>query len=145
MGNHHHHHHELGVKTDKPILVTGGTGYIAAHIIELLLTEGLTVRTTVRSLQNAEKISFLNKMKHHERLMLVEADLNNKENWDNAVSGCEYVIHVASPIPPYVPKDENEIVGPAVEGAKNVLNASIKNNVKRFIFTSSGLTMYTDN
>lgn len=65
----------------------------------------------------------------------------NPASWDKALEGVENVIHVASPIPPGIPKDENELIKPAVEGTKNVIDASLKNKVKRLIFTSSCLTI----
>ena len=65
----------------------------------------------------------------------------DSESWDSALEGVENVIHVASPIPPGIPKDENEIIKPAVQGTRNVITASLKNKVKRLIFTSSCLTV----
>lgn len=132
-------------KTDKPVLVTGASGYISAYIIEYLLSGGYKVRGTVRSLQNKDKYAHLLNLKCTDNLELVEAELTQEECWDKVVSGCDYVIHVASPIPPYVPKDEDEVIKPAVAGSINVLNAAIKNKVKRFVFTSSCLALYFGN
>jgi nucleoside-diphosphate-sugar epimerase len=58
------------------------------------------------------------------------------------VKGCEYVFHIASPIPPYVPKHEDEVIIPAVNGTKFVTEAAIRNHVKRLVFTSSCLTLF---
>lgn len=89
----------------KPVLVTGATGYIASFLIKLLLEKGHTVRGTIRSLASKEKYGFLMKLDGLERLELVEADLMDENSWDKAVTGCDFVFHVASPIPPYIPKD----------------------------------------
>ena len=139
MGNH------PPPKTDKPILVTGATGYIGSQIIEILLKEGYHVRGTVRSLQNQQETAFLSKLKHSEHLSIVEADLTNDACWDATVNGCEYVIHTASPVLPYVAKNEDELIKPAVEGAKSVFNAAIKHNVKRVVLTSSIVTLFAGN
>jgi len=63
------------------------------------------------------------------------------ESWDKALEGINSVFHVASPIPPGVPKDEDEIIKPAVEGTINVINAALRQKVRRIIFTSSCLTI----
>jgi dihydroflavonol-4-reductase len=67
--------------------------------------------------------------------------LLNAASWDEALKNVESVLHVASPIPPGVPKDENDIIKPAVEGTQNVINACVKNHIKRLVFTSSCLTI----
>jgi nucleoside-diphosphate-sugar epimerase len=72
---------------------------------------------------------------------LREADLLDAGSWDAALAGVTSVLHVASPIPPGIPKDEDELIKPAVEGTRNVIHASLKNKVKRLIFTSSCLTI----
>ncbi|CAF1032353.1 unnamed protein product, partial [Brachionus calyciflorus] len=123
------------------ILVTGASGYIATHIVKQLLELGYRVRGTVRSLKDDRKIqplkNLVNNPKHE--LELVEADLLNKESWIEAVKNCTYVIHTASPFPNTAPKDENEIIKPAVDGTLNVLNACIQvgSKVKKVIQTSS--------
>jgi dihydroflavonol-4-reductase len=129
------------------ILVTGASGYIASHCIKILLDQGFNVRGTVRSLARKEKYQFLYEVSPNSatQLTLVEAELENVESWRKAVEGCQYVLHVASPIPPYVPKDENEIIKPAVEGTINVLNASLESGVKKVVVTSSCLTLFFGN
>ncbi len=86
---------------DEIVLVTGASGYIATHIVKMLLELGYKVRGTVRSLKDEKKISPLKKLvinpKHE--LELVEADLLNESSWLNAVKGCTYVMHTASPFP----------------------------------------------
>jgi len=129
--------------TDAPVLVTGASGYIASHLIKLLLENGFKVRGSVRSVSNKAKYQFLYDLvpEKKDNLTLVEAELTNKESWLKAVEGCQYVFHVASPIPPSVPKDENDLIIPAVEGTLNVLEAAVQKGVKKVVVTSSCLTV----
>jgi nucleoside-diphosphate-sugar epimerase len=122
-----------------PILVTGATGYVASHIIKQLLEQGHYVRGTVRSLKNKEKYQFLYDLvpEKSQNLEFAEADLLDTEKWNTAVQGVERILHVASPFPTASPRDENELIKPAVEGTLNVLNAALQNNVKRVVITSS--------
>lgn len=125
--------------TTKPVLVTGATGFLASHIILELLKRKYKVRSTVRSLKDPSKFDHLFTLVPHakEYLELVEADLLKESSWDNAVKGCDIVLHVASPFPSTVPKDETEIIKPAVQGTLNVLSACAKNGVKKVVLTSS--------
>lgn len=134
------------METNKPILVTGATGYLASHIIKQLLETNHLVKGTVRSLINKEKYQFLyDKCPNSKNLTLVEAELTNKNSWLDAVENCDYIIHVASPIPPYNPKNENDIITPAVEGTLNVLEAAVTKGVKKVVVTSSGLAIILGN
>jgi dihydroflavonol-4-reductase len=65
------------------------------------------------------------------------ADLEHDAGWSQAVAGCDYVLHVASPFPPTLPKHEDELIVPAREGALRVLRASREAGVKRVVLTSS--------
>ena len=65
------------------------------------------------------------------------ADLEKDAGWQEAVAGCEYVLHVASPLPPSIPKNEDELIVPAREGTLRVLRASRDAGVKRVVMTSS--------
>ena len=129
------------------ILVTGASGYIASHCIKLLLDLGHKVRGSVRSLAKKEKYEFLLNLSpsNNSNLSFVEAELQDANSWLNAVDGCRYILHIASPIPPYVPKDENEIIKPAVEGTINVLNAALEKGVEKVVVTSSCLTLLFGN
>src|SRR5437868_4669064 len=116
----------MTVNETKPlVLVTGATGYIAGHCIRELLEHGYRVRGTARSLKEPSKTDHLRRMAAAlgGSLELVEANLSSDDGWKGAVAGCAYVQHVASPFPPEVPKDENELIRPAVDGALRVLNA----------------------
>lgn len=127
------------------ILVTGGTGYIAMHVINILLKDGHMVRSTVRSLKDEKKIEPIKKLAHNSKhpLELVEADLLNAASWESAVKDMDYVLHVASPLPVETVTDEQLVIKPAVEGTLNVLNAAFnEKKVKRVVVTSSGLAIF---
>lgn len=124
----------------KRVLVTGGNGFVGIHCILQLLQQGYTVKTTVRTSAKAEQAKEMLKnagITSFENLEFVEADLLNDKNWDDAMEGCEYVLHVASPFPMIEPEDENELIIPAREGTLRVLKAAQKNNIKRVVMTSS--------
>src|SRR5262249_31069403 len=111
-------------KSEKPVLVTGGSGFVGAHCILQLLNNDYRVRTTLRS--PGRKNEVIEMLKNGgagsvENLSFIEADLSRDANWDEAVKNCEYVLHVASPISLKIPKDENEMIVPAVEGTLRVL------------------------
>jgi nucleoside-diphosphate-sugar epimerase len=122
------------------VLVTGGSGFIASHCILQLLTAGHQVRTTVRNLKREADVRAMLKQGGADpgpRVTFFAADLENDAGWPEAVAGCEYVLHVASPFPPGVPKHEDDLIIPAREGALRVLRASRDAGVKRVVLTSS--------
>ena len=129
----------MTASSNKPlVLVTGASGYIASHCVKEMLENGYRVRGTVRSLGDKRKVAHLQAMTDGASLELVEADLTREEGWADAVEGCEYVLHVASPFPATVPEDENELIGPAVEGTRRVLAAAAATGtVRRVVLTSS--------
>ena len=71
------------------------------------------------------------------RLSFHAANLTADAGWDAAVEGCDYVLHVASPLGVAEPKDPNVLITPAREGAKRAVGAAIKHGVKRVVMTSS--------
>jgi nucleoside-diphosphate-sugar epimerase len=122
------------------VLVTGGSGFVGSHTIVQLLAAGHQVRTTVRSLAREADVRALLRtggVDAGERLTFVAADLEHDAGWPQAAAGCDYVLHVASPFPANVPKDENELIVPAREGALRVLRASRDAGVARVVLTSS--------
>jgi dihydroflavonol-4-reductase len=122
------------------ILVTGGSGFVGSHVILKLLAAGHRVRTTVRNLaREAEVRATLAAAGADagDRLTFFAADLEKDDGWAEAVAGCDYVHHVASPFPPAQPKDENELIRPAREGTLRVLRAARDAGVKRIVLTSS--------
>ena len=122
------------------VLVTGGSGFIGSYTILQLLSAGHRVRTTVRSLKREGDVRAMLKeggAAPGDRLSFVAADLEKDAGWPDAVAGCDYVVHVASPLPANVPKHEDELIVPAREGTLRVLRASRDAGVKRVVFTSS--------
>jgi dihydroflavonol-4-reductase len=121
-------------------LVTGGSGFIGSHSILQLLAAGHQVTTTVRTLKREGDVGAMLKQGGAEpgnRLSFIVADLENDTGWPEGVAGCDYVLHVASPFPPNIPKHEDELIVPAREGTLRVLRASRDAGVKRVVLTSS--------
>jgi nucleoside-diphosphate-sugar epimerase len=122
------------------VLVTGGSGFIGAHCILQLLAAGYRVRTTVRNLKREADVRTMLKeggAEPGDLLSFFAADLEKDAGWAPAVAGCDYVLHVASPLPPSTPKHEDELIVPAREGTLRVLRAARDAGVKRVVVTSS--------
>jgi len=122
------------------VLVTGGSGFIGAHCILQLLGAGHRVRTTVRSLKREVDVRAMLRAGGAEpgaALSFAAADLMSDAGWPEAAAGCDFVLHVASPFPPSVPKDEDELIVPARDGALRVLRAARDAGVRRVVLTSS--------
>lgn len=124
------------------VLVTGGSGYVAAHCIVKALEAGHMVRTSLRSLRRADEVRAAILAGgvdpvYLARLTFCEADLNGDEGWSEATIGCDYVLHVASPFPATPPPDAQDLLLPARDGALRVLRASVEQRVKRVVLTSS--------
>lgn len=123
---------------DAQILVTGGSGYVAGFVIAQLLNEGANVRTTIRSTaREAEVRAAIGTIAPTDRLTFALADLNRREGWREACNGCETVIHIASPLPLNNPRDDDELVRPARDGALRVLAAARDASARRLVMTSS--------
>lgn len=118
------------------VLVSGGSGYIAGYLIRLLVGEGWTVHTTVRSLDREADVRRLLAVDDG-RLRFFAADLVDDAGWAPAMRGCSHVAHVASPLPRGVPKHADELIVPAREGALRALRAARDAGVQRFVMTSS--------
>ncbi len=124
------------------VLVTGATGYIARHVIAQLLDAGYTVRGTARSTGSfaglcADLAPHLADPATLDRFSLVAADLTADDGWASAVAGCAYVCHVASPLPDAEPKNPDDVIVPARDGALRVLRAAAAAGVRRVVLTSS--------
>lgn len=119
------------------MLVTGGSGFIGSYCILDLLRAGYRVRTTVRSPDREAAVRELLGAESAEALSFVTADLTADAGWADAVSGCDFVLHVASPFPLAPPKHEDDLIVPAREGALRVLAAARDAQVKRVVMTSS--------
>lgn len=122
-----------------PVLVTGGSGFLAAHTILQLLGAGQRVRTTVRSAGRRDELTeaLVGAGADVSALSFAIADLTADDGWDDAVSGAEYVLHMASPFPPKQPEDAGELIGPARDGTLRVLRAAARHGVRRVVLTSS--------
>ncbi|MEO7338034.1 MAG: NAD-dependent epimerase/dehydratase family protein, partial [Caldimonas sp.] len=122
--------------TERTVLVTGGSGYIAGFLIRQLVAEGWTVHTTVRSLDREGVVRRLLSVDDR-RLAFFAADLTADAGWAEAAAGCSHVAHLASPVPAGVPKSPDELVVPAREGTLRALRAAKAAGVRRFVMTSS--------
>lgn len=125
--------------TDATVLVTGGTGFLAGHSISQLVRAGQRVRFTVRSAARARDAqrTLAAAGIPTESLTYAVADLTSDANWAAAIAGCEYVLHVASPIPRGVPRSEIEVIAPTRDSVLRVLCAARDAGVRRVVLTSS--------
>jgi nucleoside-diphosphate-sugar epimerase len=128
----------------KKVLVTGGSGFLGGWCVAELLRRGHSVRTTVRDLSRepevrarVQKLLGEQPLKADGRLSMLAADLRSEMGWAEAVDGCDYVLHVASPFPLLQPKDPDELIVPAREGTLRVLRAALQAGASRIVITSS--------
>jgi len=128
------------------VLVTGGSGFLGGWCVIELLRRGYSVRTTVRSLSREAQVRAAvgSEVDPGDRMTVLAADLTRDEGWAEAVRGCDYVLHVASPFPPKQPKDPDELIVPAREGTLRVLRAALDAGVKRVVVTSSVAAVRAD-
>ena len=132
----------------KTVLLTGASGYIGKHIALQLLNQGYSVRASVRSLSKSDEVRgavlphLIDKTKLDSRLTFVELDLEKDAGWDAALKGVDLLMHTASPFPIASPKDENELIRPAVDGTLRALKAAHNAGVHRVILTSSMAALY---
>ena len=120
------------------VLVTGATGYIGLHCIHQLLNQGYAVNGSVRSPERKNEV--FEALKNHntptENLNIIVFDLNDDEGWDQGMEGCDYLLHVASPIA-LENHNEDFFVKPAVAGVKRAMKYAKKHSVKKVVLTSS--------
>ena len=130
----------------KKVLLTGISGYIGNHCAVELLKNGYSVLGSVRNLSKSRKVidSIEKEVDPKGNLEFCELDLLSEDGWDEAMKGCDFVMHVASPFINIEPKDENELIRPAVDGTMRALNAAKKAGVKRVVLTSSMVSMLED-
>lgn len=121
------------------VLVTGGTGFVAGWCIIELLNRGYAVRTTVRSPSQAPAVraAVASAADSGDRLTFVTANLTKDEGWDAALTGCDYVLHVASPLGRDGSRDPNALLAAARDGTLRVLRAATTAGVKRVVMTSA--------
>ena len=123
----------------KTVLVTGASGFIGTHCVLQLLEQGYKVRGTLRNLDREKHLRevFSQHTQAIDHLEFVRTDLLKDDGWAEAVSGCEYVLHVASPFPSETPEHEEDLIRPARDGTLRVLKAASNAKVKRVVLTSS--------
>lgn len=134
--------------TDHPVMVTGATGFVAGWLVRRLLEEGLTVHAPVREPFNAEKTAHLDRMAAElpGELKLFEADLLDDGSYGPAMEGCAVVFHTASPFTSNFDDPQRDLVDPAVNGTRNVLETANRTpSVQRVVVTSSCAAIYGDN
>ena len=128
--------------TQRTVLITGISGFIAKHCALELLKAGYRVRGTVRNLdRTAQVLETLGKHADVSAVEFAQADLEADEGWPEAVAGCWGVLHVASPFPTTQPKDEQVLIRPAVDGTMRVLRAAKAGGVERLVQTSSTVSV----
>jgi dihydroflavonol-4-reductase len=130
----------------KKVLVTGISGFVGQHCAAELLKKGYSVKGTVRSLSKKNEVieGITKEIDPKGNLEFCELNLLQDKGWDEAMEGCDFVLHVASPYAVKVPKDENELIQPAVEGTLRALKAASKAGIKRVVLTSSIVAMLGD-
>ena len=127
------------------VLVTGGSGFVGSHVVLQLLAAGHEVRATVRNLERENDVRGMPKeggAEPGDALSFFAADLERDAGWSDAISGCDYVMHVASPIPVNAPRHEDDLIVPARDGSIRVLRASRDAGVKRVVLTSTCGAIY---
>lgn len=137
----------LEVDKTKPVLVTGGNGYLSSWVIKILMEKGIPVRTTVRNTTGINTRDFLGSLQASgSPIEIFEADLLEEGSFDEAAKGCEVVFHIASPFKIFgVKKPVKELIEPALQGTENVLSAVSKSgSVKKVILTSSTVSIHGD-
>lgn len=111
------------------VLVTGANGHIGAHVVRALLDEGHEVRAFMRKSSNQQGLEGLS-------IEPVYGDVMDPASLEQAVEGCEAVIHLAA-VYKTIAETADEIVAPAIQGAENLYRAAQKAGVQRIVYTSS--------
>ncbi|MDQ2764176.1 MAG: NAD-dependent epimerase/dehydratase family protein, partial [Pseudomonadota bacterium] len=121
------------------VLVTGGSGYIGGWCVATLLERGYSARATVRDLasESAVRAAIATVVDPGDRLSFHAADLTADAGWREAATGCDFVLHVASPLGVPEPRNPDELIVPARDGALRVMQAAIDSGVRRVVMTSS--------
>ena len=128
-------------------MITGATGYIASWVVKFFLEEGFTDTATVQDAKNKQKRKHLGELaKHHDGdIIYFETDLLKNGSYEEAMQGCQIVLHTASPFLLESKNPQQELIDPALKGTMNILE-SVNNTkaVKRVILTSSVAAIYGD-
>lgn len=131
----------------KKVLVTGISGFVGQHCAAELLENGYAVRGSLRSLSRQEEViqGIKKVIDPQQNLEFCELNLSSDDGWAEAMQGCEFVLHVASPYINKEPKDENDYIKPALDGTLRALRFAKKAGIKRVVLTSSLVAMQGDN
>jgi len=122
------------------VLVTGASGYIAGYVVKALIADGWAVSGTVRSLAKADAVRASLGVTA-DQLPLTAADLTSDAGWTEAAAGCDFVQHIASPLPTGATKSDADLIVPARDGALRLLRAAKAAGVRRVVMTSSVAAM----
>lgn len=137
----------MQIDKTRPVMVSGATGYLGSWIVRRLLDEGLTVHAAVRDPDDADRTGHLIEMAEARdgQLCLFAADLMQQGSFTEAMTGCSIVFHAASPFTNTFNNPQTELIAPAVEGTRNVLEqANRTESVQRVVLTSSCAAIYGD-
>jgi len=135
------------INKNKPVMVTGATGYVAGWLVKKLLDEGVTVHAPVRDPENKEKLKYLDEIAQNTQgnIVYFKADLLQQGSYDEAMKDCELVFHTASPFTSKIKDPQKDLVDPALLGTRNVLESVNKTeSVKRVVLTSSCASIIGD-
>ncbi len=120
------------------VLVTGANGYIGLHTVLRLLQLGYRVHATVRATGQQKNVQeTLSRLVDTRNLEFSLADLTEDDGWQVAIRGCDYVIHIASPVPLVDPINEDELIIPARDGTLRILRFALAEQTKRVVYLSS--------
>ena len=135
------------IDKNKPVMVTGATGYVAGWLVKKLLDEGITVHAPVRNPENKEKVKYLDELAQNVpgNIVYFKADLLEQGSYEEAMKDCELVFHTASPFTSKIKDPQKDLVDPALLGTRNVLESVNKTeSVKRVVLTSSCASIIGD-
>ncbi|PVH71233.1 NAD(P)-binding protein [Cadophora sp. DSE1049] len=119
------------------VLVTGATGFIGAHVVDVLLNRGVKVRGATRSLQKGDAMMQARPQFASQLDFVQIEDFEKSGVFEEAVKGVDAVIHVASPFTYDTKNNEKELILPAINGVRSILEAASNSNVQRIVITSS--------
>ncbi|MTW12738.1 NAD-dependent epimerase/dehydratase family protein [Pseudoduganella eburnea] len=138
----------IEIDKSKPVMVTGATGYVAGWVVKRLLEEGVTVHAAVRDPDDKQKVRHLDELAANlpGTLRYFKADLLDQGSYAAAMAGCGIVFHTASPFTLNIRDAQKELVDPALQGTRNVLQTAKRTaSVRRVVLTSSCAAIYGDN
>ncbi|KAH6722461.1 hypothetical protein BKA61DRAFT_729808 [Leptodontidium sp. MPI-SDFR-AT-0119] len=123
----------------KTILITGGSGYVAAHVLNSFLSRGYNVRTTVRSQAAAERVKKSHTQYLDQLSFAIVEEIAAPGAHDEAVKGVDGVVHTASPFKLQVTSNKNDLLDPAINGTLSLLTSIQTHNplVTHVVITSS--------